>query len=96
MRLPHTKILLVAIFPRGQRPSPQREKNAQASLLASRIADGRTIHYIDINQAFLTADGELSRDIMPDFLHPNKAGYEIWAKAMEPKVAELLGAKRVE
>jgi len=92
-RLPQTKILLLAIFPRDRGPSPQRDKNAEASLLASRIADGRWIHYLDINQEFLTPDGRLSRDIMPDFLHPNKAGYEIWAKAVESKVKELMGER---
>ena len=92
-RLPRTKILLLAIFPRDLGPSPQRDKNAEASLLASRIADGRWIHYLDINQEFLTPDGRLSRDIMPDFLHPNKAGYEIWAKAIESKVKELMGER---
>jgi lysophospholipase L1-like esterase len=36
----------------------------------------------------------LTKDIMPDYLHPNKAGYKIWAEAIEPKVAELMGEKR--
>ena len=28
---------------------------------------------------------------MPDLLHPNAKGYEIWAEAMEPTLAKLLG-----
>ena len=28
---------------------------------------------------------------MPDFLHPNAKGYEVWAKAMEPLLVELMG-----
>jgi lysophospholipase L1-like esterase len=28
---------------------------------------------------------------MPDLLHPNEEGCEIWAKAMEPMVQELIG-----
>lgn len=90
-RLPKTKILLLAIFPRNPGPSAQREKNARASLLASRVADGEMIYYLDINSSFLTEDGLLSKDIMPDYLHPNKAGYRIWAEAIEPKVAQLMG-----
>ncbi len=31
---------------------------------------------------------------MPDYLHPNDKGYEIWAEAIEPKVAELMGEKK--
>jgi len=28
---------------------------------------------------------------MPDYLHPNEAGYRIWANATEPKLKQLLG-----
>ena len=90
-KCPKTKILILAIFPRGPEPSDQREKNAKASLLASKIADRKMIHYLDINDKFLTKDGFLSKKIMPDYLHPNEAGYKIWAEAIEPKVAELMG-----
>ncbi|MCD6395650.1 MAG: GDSL family lipase [Planctomycetes bacterium] len=93
-KLPETKILILAIFPRAPKPCPQREKNAKASELASEIADGKMIHYLDINKQFLTEDQTLTKEIMPDFLHPNTKGYEIWAKAMEPKIAELMGEKK--
>ena len=92
-KCPKTKILILAIFPRGPEPSDQREKNVKASLLASKIADGKMIHYLDINEKFLTKDGFLSKKIMPDYLHPNKVGYKIWAEAIEPKVAELMDEK---
>ena len=45
---------------------------------------------MDIGPKFLEADGTLSKDIMPDLLHPNEKGYEIWAEAIEGKVKELL------
>jgi len=92
-KCPKMKILILAIFPRGPEPSEQREKNAKASLLASKIADDKMIHYLDINDKFLTKDGFLSKKIMPDYLHPNEAGYKIWAESIEPKVAELMGDK---
>ena len=95
-KCPKTKILILAIFPRGPEPSEQREKNEKASLLASKMADGKMIHYLDINDEFLTKDGFLSKKIMPDYLHPNEEGYRIWAEAMEPKVAELMGDKPVK
>ena len=92
-KCPKMKILILAIFPRGPEPSEQREKNAKASLLASKIADDKMIHYLDINDKFLTKDGFLSKKIMPDYLHPNEAGYKIWAESIEPKVAELMDDK---
>ena len=91
--LPETKILLLAIFPRGAKPSAQREKNAQASKLASEVADGKIVYYLDIGDKFLEADGTLTKEIMPDLLHLSPKGYTIWADAIEPKVAELMGEK---
>jgi lysophospholipase L1-like esterase len=93
-KLPKTKILLLAIFPRGQTPSPQRDKNAQASEIASKIADNNMIHYLDIGEKFLQQDKSISADIMPDYLHLSPKGYQIWAEAIEPKLAELMGEKK--
>ncbi len=93
-RLPETKILLLAIFPRNEKPNAQRDKNAQASLLASKIADDKSIFYLDINKDLLKPDGSLAKDVMPDYLHPNRTGYETWAKAMESKIVELMGEKK--
>jgi beta-glucosidase len=93
-KLPETKVLVLAIFPRGEKPGPQREKNAKASEIAARLADNRHVFYLDIGPKFLAPDGTLSKDIMNDFLHPNAKGYEIWAAAIEDKVAELMGEKK--
>jgi beta-glucosidase len=92
-KLPQTKVLVLAIFPRGEKPNPQREKNAKASDLASKVADNKMVYYLDIGPKFLGADGTLTKDIMPDLLHLSPQGYEIWAASIEPKVAELMGEK---
>ena len=89
--LPETKILLLAIFPRDSVPTLQREKNATASTLASKIADNKTIYYLDINNHFLTEEGILTRDIMYDYLHPTEKGYRIWAEAIEPEIIKIMG-----
>ena len=94
-KLPDTKILLLAIFPRAEKPdAEQRETNTKASKLASSLADDKKVFYLDISDKFLSADGTLSRDIMPDLLHPNAKGYEIWAEAIEPTVAKLMGESK--
>lgn len=46
--------------------------------------------YADLSKAFLSPEGVLSKDIMPDFLHPNTKGYEIYAAALLPKIKALL------
>ena len=92
--LPKTKVLVLAIFPRGEKPNSQREKNAAASKMAAELADDKMVFFMDIGEEFLEDDGTLSKEIMPDYLHLSPKGYEIWASAIEPKVAELLGEKK--
>ena len=46
--------------------------------------------FLDIGPKFLEPDGTLPKTIMPDALHPNGKGYEIWAETMEPAVNELM------
>lgn len=93
VRLPQTRILLLAIFPRGEKPGdPLRVKTARASHLASTVADGKTIVYMDINDRFLTSDGTLTTDVFPDLVHPKDKGYQIWVDAVLPKIDELMKA----
>lgn len=86
---PATKVLLLAVFPRGEKPNPQREKLAKVNATIAKLHDGKSVHYLDIGAKFLKEDGALTKDIMPDFLHLSKAGYQIWADAITPKLVEL-------
>ena len=90
-RQPDTKILLLAIFPRGATFSPQRGKILQVNEALAKLDDGQHIFYMDLGPLFIQPDGSISKDIMPDYLHPNDAGYRIWANATEPKIKELSG-----
>jgi beta-glucosidase len=91
---PESKILLLGVFPRGERPdAAKRKQNEAINAIVKGYADGETIHYLDIKEEFENEDGTLPKDIMPDSLHLRSAGYEIWAEAIEPKVKELMGEK---
>lgn len=88
---PKTKILLLAVFPRGAtRDDARRLVNEQTNQIVSKLDDGQHVFYLDIGPRFLQDDGNLSRDIMPDLLHLNKQSYTIWAEAIEPMVARLM------
>lgn len=90
-RLPTTKILLLAIFPRGATAQdPMRRLNGEINQIIARFADGKHVFFHDINQAMLEPDGTLSKEVMPDLLHPNETGYEIWARALNPQLHTLL------
>ena len=91
VRLPETKVLVCAIFPRGKTFNAQRGRLLQINQALAKVADGAMIHHIDFGSQLVEADGSLSKDIMPDALHLSEKGYFIWAQAIEPKLKELLG-----
>jgi lysophospholipase L1-like esterase len=91
-KCPKSKILLLAIFPRGK-PDAKPQQMETIHKVNERIAkldDGKMITFLDINKVFLGDDGKVHADIMPDFLHPNEHGYQLWADAMEPTLAKML------
>jgi lysophospholipase L1-like esterase len=90
VKLPDSKILLLAIFPRGNLDDPQRAQVALVNTVIAKLDDGKRVRFLDIGSNFLEADGTLPRSLMPDLLHPNEQGYQIWAEAMEPTLAEML------
>lgn len=90
-RLPSTKILLLGIFQRREKPTPERAVLAEANETISKLADASTIYYLDINSVFVQPDGTISSSLMPDFEHPSELGFRRWAEAIEAKVAELMG-----
>ncbi len=94
-KLPLTKILLLGIFQRREHPTPERAVLARANEIASKLADGKTIFYMDINHLYVQPDGSISRSLMYDFEHPTPLGHRVWAEAIESKVAELMGDKPI-
>jgi len=91
-RLPNSKVLMLAIFPRGKTSDdPMRINNEKTNALIKNLADDKQVIFMDIGNKFLQDDGELSTDIMPDLLHPNETGYEIWAKNIEKAVDKYMG-----
>jgi len=93
-RQPEAKVLLLAVFPRGQKPDATRAKLDDVNRQIARLDDGSHVTYLDIGKAFLNSDGTLSREIMPDYLHLTGKGYRLWADAIEPTLWRLLEEDR--
>lgn len=93
-KTPDTKILLLAVFPRGaNKDDKRRQTNEKTNAIFSKLDDGKSVFYLDIGEKFLEKDGTLTREIMPDLLHLSEKGYMIWAESIEEKLAALLGEK---
>lgn len=98
---PNIKILLLGVFPRGNRADADKEtKTIPAAKLHPKIPainaiiakydDGKTVFYKDIGKEFLDKDGGLSAKIMPDYLHLSAEGYARWGKAIQADIEKLL------
>ena len=92
LRSPSTKILLLGIFPRDEKPnSKKRVRNREINQIIQKLNDEKTVWYLDIGDQFLDEDGVLHKSVMHDFLHPGASGYQIWAEAMEPLSEAIVG-----
>jgi lysophospholipase L1-like esterase len=90
VKLPESKVLLLALFPRGQTNDPVRVQLKEVNAGLAKLDDGKTVKFLDLGAKFLEPDGTLSRNIFPDRLHPNAKGYQIWAEAMENSLTEMM------
>lgn len=90
-RSPEAEILLLSVFPRGEQPDHEmRKRNNEINALIQHYAHDEKVHWLDLTDTFLDANGILTKEVMPDALHPKQKGYRIWAEAMEPTLVKLL------
>ena len=64
------------------------EANAQIA----RLADGKTIRYVNINEQLAFPDNQLREGMANDGLHLTPKAYQVWADALKPIFTEILGA----
>jgi lysophospholipase L1-like esterase len=88
---PQAKILLLAIFPRGATAADKQNQRAiETNKLLAPLADNKTVFYMDIGKVFLDPQGNVRKELMPDYLHPSADGYKLWLEAVKPKLTELM------
>ncbi len=92
-KYPEIKILLLEVFPRGEKPDdPARKRvNAINVILRQNCANMKNVTIKSLADLYLDKKGILPKDLMPDFLHPNAEGYKRWANAIEPEIEKVLG-----
>ena len=89
-KLPDARVLLLAVFPRGESNSRERTAIAGINEIIRTLDDGDRTRYLDLSKIFLDASGEIPADIMPDKLHLSVKGYDLWHAAMQPTLDEMM------
>jgi lysophospholipase L1-like esterase len=57
----------------------------------AKLADDKTIRYLNINDKLANKDGKSFEGMTTDRLHLSVKGYQIWADALKPLLTKLLG-----
>ena len=92
---PKTRIILMAVFPREEKPDhPRRLKIAAINRQLAGLGPLPGVTFLDIGDRLVEADGTLSREIMRDFCHPTEKGYQIWGEALAPLLAQACAAQQ--
>jgi lysophospholipase L1-like esterase len=91
-RLPKTKILILGLLPRQQKPNNLvRRHLGFVNEKIARLADKQHVWYADVSHKLTDKNGEIPISVMPDFLHPSREGYELIFEEIKPQVEELYG-----
>ena len=89
---PESKIVLLPVFPRGRTAAdPLRKKNAETSALIKEFVDSKTVFWLDFTSQLMEPDGSITKEMMPDALHPAAPGYEIWFRELRPFAEKFCG-----
>ncbi len=84
-KVPGVRIILVQVMPREEkRDHPRRAQIDAVNRLLKQFAGANHLDLLDLAPKLLGPDGRLPKALMPDFCHPNEAGYAIWADALRP------------
>jgi lysophospholipase L1-like esterase len=92
-KAPRATIIVMGILPRNdgvQRAAIIPSIN-QINENIAKLADGKTIRYLNLNNKLADKDGRLFEGVTVDRLHLSSKGYQLWADALKPVLTELLG-----
>jgi lysophospholipase L1-like esterase len=89
-KAPEATLILTGIFPRNDNMAVIPTINKINDNLA-RVADGKKIRYLNVNDRLADKDGKLFEGMSRDKLHPTVKGYQVWADGLKPIFTELLG-----
>ena len=77
-KLPGTELILLGIFPRGEKQDFSR---VLIPLVNAGLAQVPGVRFVDLGHVFLEGD-TIPSALMPDTLHLSAAAYERWANAL--------------
>jgi lysophospholipase L1-like esterase len=94
-RAPQATLILMGITPRSDNRAVMPIVDS-ANLGIARLADGKTVRYLNVNRQLLDEHGEVLPGMLVDGLHLTAAAYQVWADALQPQFVQLLGPRAAQ
>jgi lysophospholipase L1-like esterase len=97
-KAPKATIIVMGILPRndGADPTAVMPSINKVNEEIAKLADGKAIRYLNINDKLADKDGNLLEGMTQDRLHLSLKGYQVWADELKPLLTELLGPRAKE
>lgn len=84
-KLPSARITYISMKPSPSRIDKQEEIKKANNLIKDHLTKMKRTDFINVYEAMLGKDGQPREELfIADRLHMNKAGYDIWTKAITP------------
>ncbi len=90
-KAPAATIIVMGITLRNDRGTEIVASINRVNENIARLADGRKVRYLSINDKLADNEGRLLEGMTVDGLHLSVKGYQVWADALKPIFTELLG-----
>jgi lysophospholipase L1-like esterase len=94
-RTPDATVVITGITPRNDNIAVMPVIN-EANAQLARLADGKKIRYVNLNEQLAFPDNQLREGMANDGLHLTAKAYQVWAEALKPTFTEILGPPAAE
>jgi lysophospholipase L1-like esterase len=94
-RAPDATVMITGITPRNDNIAVMPIID-EANARIARLADGKKVRYVNINDQLAFPDNHLREGMAHDGLHLSPKAYQIWADALKPVFTEILGPPAAE
>jgi len=90
-RLPQTRVIMMAILPVSNEVRLAGAQQANTFNAAVTFNKDEVI-YLDLKDKLLNSDGSINEQLFTDGTHLTAKGYRIWAKSIDPYLAQIIKA----
>ncbi len=89
---PETKVLILGVFPVGAKADDVRRKLIKdVNANYEKLADGKSVFFLDFGDSFLEPDGTISKETFFDYVHCTPKSYMLYGEKLSAKAKEIMG-----